>query len=60
MRNPFAAMALVSAMMRMMGVRKFSADMNVPSHGHNRHSRHRVAMDKRAAIKARNRKRNKA
>lgn len=58
MRNPFVAMALVASMLRMFGVRGIQPLQSAVA-GHNRRSRYRVAMDKRAARKARNVKRNK-
>lgn len=61
MKNPFVAMALAAAAMASWA-RAFKAATGgfaAPSHTRQR-SKHRVAMDKRAATKARNVKRNKA
>lgn len=62
MKNPFVAMALAAAaMLRWTSlIRMHNQGFASASPGHNRHSRHTVAQDKRAAVKARNVKRNKA
>lgn len=53
MKNPFVLMALAMAS-RLVSVNTKTGGRG---HGHNKHSRHRVAMDKRAARKLRNRRR---